>query len=344
MHDSVRILMTSIVDYAGLFPPAALDMKQTVENWVRYASGPDSWMLGRLVVPVSRLDEFIREAEKYEGRWQIGSGADGAGEPWRISALAGDRLDADIERIFAFNRTYAPTYPEEALEPPRPGVPAEPAPGAAPDRASASAQSAGGIVVDAIELKATTAQQIDAAMSAIPEQLDPYIEIPLAGDLRGLVAAMAGTGARAKVRTGGVSEDAIPAARDVAKFIFACAAAEVPFKATAGLHHPIRASYPLTYEPASARATMFGYLNVFVAAALCKAAPPGKLAIEELAEILAETNPAAFVFDAQGVTWRDRRVDLARLARVRESFATTFGSCSFEEPVGELREMGLMGG
>ena len=340
MVDSVGILMTSIVDYAGLFPPAGLDMATTVRNWAGYTTGPDAWMLGRLVVPVSRLEEFSREAERFGPNWTILSGPDSAPEPWRISALVGDKLDADIDRIFEFNRQFAPEdEPEDLTEEPQPGAPSERAqkPGA-----QAPTEAAAGIVIDAIEIKATSAQQIDAAMRSIPEQLDPYIEVPVSGDLRGLIAAMAGTGARAKVRTGGVTPDAIPSARDVAKFIFACAAADVPFKATAGLHHPIRAEYPLTYEKGCARAPMFGFLNVFLAAAMIKSVGPGKLPIEELTQILEEPNPAAFVFDKSGVTWRDRRADLARLARVRESFATTFGSCSFEEPVGDMRSLGLL--
>lgn len=339
MLDSVRILMTSIVDYAGLFPPAGLDMAATVRNWAAYTSGPNAWMLGRLVVPVARLDEFVREAERYGPHWTTLSGPDSAPEPWRISALVGDKLDADIDRIFEFNRQYAPDDPPDLNDEPPPVAPAERAqkPGA-----QASTEAAAGIVVDAIELKATSAQQIDAAMRSIPEQLDPYIEVPVSGDLRGLIAAMAGTGARAKVRTGGVTPEGIPPARDVARFIFACAAADVPFKATAGLHHPIRAEYPLTYEQGCPRATMFGFLNVFLAAAMIKSVGPGKLPIEELTQILEEPNPAAFVFDKSGVTWRDRRADLARLARVRESFATTFGSCSFEEPEREMRGLGLL--
>src|SRR5258708_31204656 len=36
---------------------------------------------------------------------------------------------------------------------------------------------------------------------------------------------------------------------DFAAFIVACAERQLPFKVTAGLHHPVRAAHPLTYEP-----------------------------------------------------------------------------------------------
>ncbi|HBS27974.1 MAG TPA: hypothetical protein DEB06_00645 [Phycisphaerales bacterium] len=326
MHAPLRILMTSLVDYAGLFPPAALDMRTTLQNWARYASGDLSWMLGRLIVPVARLPELARAIEA------IGGGpkpsAEDYVEPWRLSAIVGEDLDLDIERVFEFNRTHAgesigadpqgdPEHDDELLTP----------------------TGGGGIVIDAIEVKASSAREIDLAMRVVPEQLEPYFEIPITGDVRGLVAAMAGTGARAKVRTGGVTPEMIPAPKAVARFLSACAAADVPFKATAGLHHPMRAEYPLTYEPNCPRGVMFGFLNVFIAAALLKT---GAVNESESADVLEERRPGAFVFTGAGVTWRDRRIDNARLARVRESFAVSFGSCSFDEPVADLRQAGLL--
>jgi hypothetical protein len=52
--ETTRALMHGIVDYAGLFPPASLDMPKTVANYARYRSGEDRWALGRLVVPLKR--------------------------------------------------------------------------------------------------------------------------------------------------------------------------------------------------------------------------------------------------------------------------------------------------
>ncbi len=349
MDESVRILMTNLVDYAGLFPPAGLPMAEVVTRWARYAAGHDSWMLGRLIVPVSKLDEFEQAVERLGQIPHRGADADGILEPWRISALSGtegsggggggggwgDTLNAEIERIFEFNRRRSPDFGDESAG-------SAPGPGAG-----------GGMVIDTIELKVSNAAQIDAAMRLIPEQLDPFLEIPLAGDVRGLLAAMAGTGARAKVRTGGLTPQAIPATRELAKFLLACAAAEIPFKATAGLHHALRGEHTLTYEKDSPRGVPFGFLNLFVAAALVKAAMSGRgggggggggeMDAEVIGRVLDEREPRAFVFDKGGVTWRDRRVDTARLARVRESFAVSFGSCSFEEPVTELRALGLVG-
>jgi hypothetical protein len=157
-----------------------------------------------------------------------------------------------------------------------------------------------------------------------------YCEAPLQ-DLDKVKAV----GCFAKLRTGGVKPDAIPSVQDVAAFILACAERRLPFKATAGLHHPIRALHPLTYEAQAARAVMHGFLNVFLAAAF---AWHGKSNIEP---ILVETDPDAFRFDEQA-RWRDWFLDVGQIRQARQQFAHSFGSCSFEEPIHDLQALGLL--
>jgi hypothetical protein len=139
-------------------------------------------------------------------------------------------------------------------------------------------------------------------------------------------------GLRAKIRTGGLTEDAFPSTTAVAEFLRACNDAGVAFKATAGLHHPLRCVKPLTYEVDSPVGTMHGFLNVFLAAAM----------LDRADEILLEEDPHAFTFDDDGVSWRDRRVRTEELATMRRERAISFGSCSFEEPIGDLRELGWL--
>lgn len=330
MKDSLRILLTSIVDYAGLFPPAALDLPTTLTKWRQHITGPNAWMLGRLIIPAAKLGEFTTLLEREGCVPREGD------DPWLVSCLASENLDADIDRIFEFNRRFSPTlpsYPAQTLPE---------SPEAVFDDPVHDVGVTGGVMIDSVEVKAASALQIDHAMRVIPEQLEPYIEIPVSGpaDVRGLITALTGTGARAKIRTGGVTPEAFPMPRDVAKFLRACAAADLAFKATAGLHHPVRATYPLTYEPGCPTGVMFGFLNVFIAAALARQSA-GRDTDNDLAAVLEESNPAAFVFDDDGITWRDRRIDNARIARVRESFATSFGSCSFDEPIADLTALGL---
>src|SRR5262249_7789663 len=139
----------------------------------------------------------------------------------------------------------------------------------------------------------------------------------------------------AKIRTGGVKPEAIPAVAEVAAFIRACAERKLAFKATAGLHHPVRAEQAITYAPDSLRATMHGFLNVFLAACF---AWHGRSDIEG---VLAETDPAAFRFDDRA-HWRDWSLDAAQVQDARTNFAHAFGSCSFDEPVHDLEALGLL--
>jgi hypothetical protein len=139
-------------------------------------------------------------------------------------------------------------------------------------------------------------------------------------------------GLRAKIRTGGLTADAFPSTTAVAQFIRACHDAGVAFKATAGLHHPLRCVKPLTYEINSPAGTMHGFLNVFLAAAM----------VDHADDILLEEDPRAFTFDDDGVSWRGHRVSTDELATMRRERAISFGSCSFEEPIEDLKVLGWL--
>ncbi len=162
--------------------------------------------------------------------------------------------------------------------------------------------------------------------------------MPLGGDLAGVLADTGPSPARAKVRTGGVVPEAIPDPADLARFIAACATAGVPWKATAGLHHPVRGERALTYEPGGPRAVMHGFLNVFAAAAFARAGA----ALADLEAVLREEEASAFRLDEDGLAWRHLRVSADDVLEARRDFATSFGSCSFAEPVADLRALGVL--
>jgi hypothetical protein len=199
-------------------------------------------------------------------------------------------------------------------------------------------------VIDSLEGKASTAEVI-AEFSSLTElrtregePLRVFVEVPIAEDPAALVAAIGAHGLRAKVRTGGVTSDVFPNAHALACFLAACAEQDVVFKATAGLHHAMCGEYRLTDQDGSAVHTMFGFLNVFLAAFFLRAG----ITAAQAAGLLLERNPAAFDFDAGGVTWQGHRLDAHSIDALRERFAASFGSCSFEEPVHELASLGLI--
>lgn len=305
---SIRALLTGLIDYAGLFPPAKLDMAATVRNYASYLAGEHSWMLARLIVPAARLDEFERAA---------GALLPGEGEPsWRLSALIGDDLEDDLDRIESFNARQDDKR-----------------------RLALDVPVSGGAIVDAVELKAASLEQIEDAIELVPDELFPFVEIPAPGDPRGMIAALAGGELGAKIRTGGITADAFPASEQIARFITACHHGGVPLKATAGLHHPCRGDYRLTYEPDSPSGRMHGFLNVFVAACAARAGADA----EEMTRLL-EADTRTFRFGDDVAEALGRRIPLEVIEKARAGFALSFGSCSFEEPVEDLKALGLLSG
>ncbi len=310
---TVHAMMRGLFDYAGLFPPASLDMAPTVRNYAAYRDAWQGELLSRLVIPVARLDEFEREAESLLPR-DLGAATDDDADegellvdPWRITALtkpAGDDgLDADLDRIARFNDEHSD--PENGLA-----------------------------VVDAIELKGDSAASIERAVEAIPPDYQAFFEMPWSvPDIRGMVAAVAGEGLGAKVRTGGMSPDLFPPSEALARFIRACAMAEIPMKATAGLHHPIR------HFNEGQKVTMHGFVNVIMASALALTQRADEAT---LTRVLEETDAKAFVFSDEAISWRDAKVSLDQLERTRERFFVSIGSCSIDEPTDDLKAMGLL--
>jgi len=142
------------------------------------------------------------------------------------------------------------------------------------------------------------------------------------------------SGTFAKLRTGGIKAAAIPDINEVANFILACAELRLPFKATAGLHHPLRADYALTYDDDAPRAVMHGFLNVLMASAF---AWHGE---RNIAAILSETDAAAFTFDDHA-HWRGQMLSVEQIKESRQNFLHSVGSCSFDEPVRDLKAIGL---
>ena len=193
--NALRPLLSGIVDYAGLFPPSGLDMPAVVRNYAEYRRDPDAWMLGRLVIPASRLDELALELRSL----------DGDDEQWLIACLLGDDFHRDLETIDAFNAEF-----------------------------SAVAH------IDTLEGKFTAPDAIVNVASAVGGRFALFAEVPIDRDPLPLIQAIAAAGVNAKIRTGGVTPEVFPAAADIVRFMRRCAELHVPFKATAGLHHPLR--------------------------------------------------------------------------------------------------------
>jgi hypothetical protein len=303
----IHALLDELIDFAGLFPPAAMDMGAAASRFEGHRGEPHAYGLGRFVLPVGRFAEFEAAVQ---GRLPVVPDVDDpeqAPDLWAISALVSPAEDLesvkrDLEAIESFNDRHTEV-------------------------------GAGAAIVDTIELRAAGGDAVDAVLDLLDDDVYPYFELDPATDVRGTLAAIAGLDGGAKIRTGGVTADAHPTVEQVAAFIAACRMADVPFKATAGLHHAVRA------HQASVDAKQFGFLNVFLGAALLHA---GRVDVAGLAEVLADEDASNFTMSDGGVAWRDRRLTIDQLAEARSRFCHSFGSCSFEEPIDELITMGWL--
>jgi hypothetical protein len=186
-------------------------------------------------------------------------------------------------------------------------------------------------------VKVATPEEVKRLSGIIPAELATYFEVP-PSSCGECIAAVAGCGRRAKIRTGGETADKFLALESVIEFIRVCAAANVPFKATAGLHHPLRSVHRFTYQPECPSGIMHGFINVFLAAAFVREGMEAQLA----AQLLEEQSAEAFHFDADGAGWRQHRISRHEIASARQSFAVSFGSCSFTEPIDDLKSLNLL--
>ncbi|TDB83781.1 hypothetical protein E1264_27170 [Actinomadura sp. KC216] len=151
-----------------------------------------------------------------------------------------------------------------------------------------------------------------------------YVEVPRDERRPSIIDAIAELGHRAKFRTGGVKPHLYPSPDELATAIKAVVDAGVPFKATAGLHHPVRNTDPETGFH------QHGFLNLLLATD----AAAGDRPVDELSAVLADR-------DAPSIASRVAALDEERTAAARARFLS-FGTCSITDPLNELTDLGLL--
>lgn len=300
---SLRTLLESSIDYAGMFPPCSLGLEPALENQARYVRVDDSWTLNAFVLPVGQFDaakQFLAEFEP--------------GRPLRISALG-----PKTENATAFR---------EALVK------------AAAAIHSLSAHNVDLVSISQLEMFLPSEADLgllDEARSIIGH-LPAFWEAPAERSER-TIALLAEHNSSAtsptfgyKMRTGGVTADAFPTSAQLAPALVNPGTHQVPIKFTAGLHHPLR-----QYRE-EVQTKMHGFLNVLGAAVL---AAEHRWDTAQASAMLEDESVSSFQFDDEFFAWRDWKIDLQRL-KDRRKCVTTFGSCSFDEPREDLRALKLL--
>jgi hypothetical protein len=293
---SVRAAFDALVDYAGLFPPAQLPLAEAASEYDKERARAHAWMLARFIVPASLLSDA---AASFKARFSV-------------------IVDPKVEALHDVATVRCSGANVEALEVPL-------AKTVSPGREQLSADE----ILDAIG-----ALEADLSVEGLRD-IAVFLEVPRSepwiGALQPTLETLARFGLRAKIRCGGVTAEAFPSVEELATFVSSAHAANVAFKATAGLHHPVR------HRDRATGFMMHGFLNVLAAAALVPAVDAATLRA-----IVGEEEPAAFGFDGGSFWWRERRVSAGELKQTRAHRFLGFGSCSFSEPVDDLIALGIL--
>jgi hypothetical protein len=260
-------------------------------------------MLGRFILPVSRLAELETLLADVFSENTIAS-------PQSLSAILSENWELELKQIQAFNHKN-----EIAI-------------GQSPRYAIAS-----------VEFQPLPPEEISRAIPHLPTEIESFFEIPLSENLETYLSVLQGTKASAKIRTGGLTVEAFPSVDRLCRFMFASAGVRVPFKATAGLHHLLPGKYPVSYEPNSIVATMQGFINVALLAALVYWQ---KITQQEALAVFQESSIASFHFQDDRIVWNDRQLTISEIEESRQLFYRSFGSCSFQEPLDELGSLNLI--
>jgi hypothetical protein len=299
---SLCALLDRSIDYAGMFPPCSLALEPALQNQASYVRSPEAWMLNTFVLPIEQFDtakQFLSEFDP--------------SHPLRVAALGPKTANAEpfldaVEDADAAIRWLSSNVDLVAISHLEMFLPH--------DVDSALLQEAKSIIGD-----------LPVFWEAPPERAEKTIAL-LAEHNSDEDAPTFGY----KLRTGGVTPEALPTSAQIARALVVPATHQVPIKFTAGLHHPLR-----QYRQ-EVQTKMHGFLNVLGAAIL---AAEYKWDEKQTVAMLEDETPQSFSFDEEFFAWREWKIDMKRLDN-RRKFVTSFGSCSFDEPREDLRALGLL--
>jgi hypothetical protein len=299
--DARTAAFAALIDYAGLFPPASLSIPEAVDEYLRIRSGSHQWVVGRFLCRASQLADLAGAATSAlrpgDAPWEIGVIFDRTpGE----SATEANDFHAEMDPVLSIRSAEAKL-----------------------DEPTASA-------VDSL---------LDAMLSVAPDVV-PYLEVNRTEAITeqvSIIARALDTRRRvggAKLRCGGVTADLFPSPHEVAEFVISCTDQHLPFKATAGLHQPVR------HFDDELEIERHGFVNILMASALAESGAD----VDTVEEVIWDTNPDNFSLSAAFASWRDSEVPGSALRRMRQSGFISYGSCDFDEPIETLEDLGFLGG
>ena len=236
--DSLKLFLTKLIDYAGLFPPANLNLIPALKNYRTYIECEDHWIISQFIIPVNELENISdSEMENFNNKFQLD-----------LSILSGNLFD-DIEKLKSFKCKYSNKIAFSGLE------------------------TRIGKIEEFQELISSTNftinnENLNLATFFELHYGDDWVEnmqiaVKTISDFNKNNQSNFGF----KLRCGGIKADMFPEPTFVANAIIHCIKYDVPMKFTAGLHHPIR------HHSSEYDTEMHGFINMFCASTFASTFP-----------------------------------------------------------------------
>lgn len=319
--NSINSFCFKFIDYAGLFPPANLDLNTSFDNYIKFKKSQYDFMLSGFICPIKLLPELQNLIEsKYPEEKDI-----------FVSVLADVFVTRNefLEKIFDQFKIWS----------------------------SFRNNFKDSVISDSIEIKIPeevifenktedVADFIDVISEGLKNKVGNNIFLFIEGSMKdewkkNIKTIVEGihlhnlnsndTGF--KLRTGGVKAELFPTAEQIAFSIRECIDRNVKLKCTAGLHHPFR---HYDYE---LRTFMHGFINVFFAGII---AFRHNLSIKGMHDILNDENGNNFIFSMNCISWKDWKICIEEIELARIELMISFGSCSFDDPVDDMKKLKLL--
>lgn len=327
ISNSLKHLLTHLIDYAGLFPPASLPLNEAYKQFTAYINESDEWILSKFICPAKQLSSLAELIKSDENN----------SRPFSISVLG--RSGANIEEFIKGSN-------DDLLQ-----------------IINFLKETGNKFQTDAFEVRLPEDLILENDVDAIYEVLNSvsaifkenlvlpvkkFFELPLKEDWKSSVNNFTSALKKHneyfgqdeyflksgfKLRTGGVEASAFPSPEQIAYVINACYENQLPLKFTAGLHHPVR------HYNESVKTKMHGFLNVFGAGVLLYG---NDLLEQDLINILSDEDADNFEFDGEFFRWKEFKSPLQVIENARENFVISYGSCSFDEPREDLNTLKLL--
>ncbi|HJM17451.1 MAG TPA: hypothetical protein QGI59_02980 [Candidatus Poseidoniia archaeon] len=335
MKESLRTFMDGLIDYAGLFPPADLPLNEAISQYISHIKSDNSKMLSRFIIHSSKLnnlDEFLPLFTN------VG--------PLRLSVLGGGgNNDDEYLNKIKQNITNISKYREK---------------------------HGNKIEIDVIECKMATNTPSKNTMEKATVLLNEnglihyheFAKLPPVGmnysteiddsswdkEILPTIKLLSNLdNAGIKLRCGGIVKEAFPSVEQVAAMIQTCVIIDIPMKFTAGLHHPIR-HFAEEYDE-----FMHGFINTFGAGIFATTFPKPENSQEKynmfilLSHMIDDQNAENFSFTDDSMIWkveddRDTQfvIDVEKIENARKKGMISYGSCSFQDPIHDLTQLGWM--